>query len=361
MTRDLQLERLRDLGNMFCHTPLVEVRCRYRGRECSVFGKYEGYNFSGSVKDRVSYFVLKYSYERDLIQPGDEIVEVTSGNTGIAFAALGRALGHPVHIIMPDWLSAERYALMELYGASVEKITRAEGGFIGSIERARARSEQAGVFYPDQFSNEFNVLAHQLTTAPETCSQLASIGRVPDVFVAGVGTGGTVMGFSRYIRDHGFHCDCHPLEPENSPTLTTGGCKIGSHRLQGISDEFIPAIVKLDELAPIVSVDDGDAILMAQQLNHCGLSVGISSGANFLGALMLLGDGNFEGKTVVTIFSDSASKYLSTGLCKKEPVKDGHLSRDVEILGFQVHASWRTRDGLFLQDLPPGPPCEWHI
>jgi cysteine synthase A len=326
-----------------------------------VFGKYEGYNFSGSIKDRVAYFVLKYSYERGLIEPRDEIVEVTSGNTGIAFAALGRALGHRVHIIMPDWLSEERYALMELYGATVEKVTRAEGGFIGSLERARERAKTPGVFYPDQFSNEFNVLAHQLTTAPETCAQLAAIGRKPDVFVAGVGTGGTVMGFSRHMRSLGIRCRCHPLEPANSPTMTTGGCKIGSHRLQGISDEFIPAIIRLEELSSIVSVDDGDAILMAQQLNHCGLSVGISTGANFLGALMLLEKEQNPGLTAVTIFSDSAAKYLSTGLCRKEPQKDDHLSKDVEILGFQVHASPRKDDGVFSRGFPPGPPCEWHI
>lgn len=361
MTPQIQLERLSNLANMFCHTPLVEVHCRYRGRECSVFGKYEGYNFSGSIKDRVSYFVLKYSYERGLIRPGDEIVEVTSGNTGIAFAALGRALGHPVHIIMPDWLSEERYALMELYGATVEKVTRGEGGFIGSLERARARAARPGVFYPDQFSNEFNVLAHQLTTAPETCWQLAAIGRSPGHFIAGVGTGGTVMGFARHMRSHGISCACHPLEPANSPTLTTGGCKIGTHRLQGISDEFIPAIVKLDELAPIISVDDGDSILMAQQLNHCGLSVGISSGANFLGALKLLEQCGNPRDTVVTIFSDSAAKYLSTGLCRKEPEKDDHMSRDVEVLGFHVHPSSRPAHGLFSDSFPPGPPCEWHI
>ena len=361
MTPQLQLERLRDLGNMFGHTPLVEVMCKFRGKECRIFGKYEGYNFSGSIKDRVSIFVLKYSYERGLIQPGDEIVEVTSGNTGIAFAALGRALGHPVHIIMPDWLSEERYALMELYGATVEKVSRSDGGFLGSLERARQRAERPGVFYPDQFSNEFNVLSHQLTTAPETCSQLAAIDRSPQHFVCGVGTGGTVMGFARHMKSHHISCACHPLEPANSPTLTTGGKKIGSHRLQGISDEFIPAIVDLTELESIISVDDGDSILMAQQLNSCGLSVGISSGANFLGALQLLEtSGNFQ-DTVVTIFCDSAAKYLSTGLCKKEPTKDSFLSKDVQILGFQVHSSRRTVNDIFTKNFPSGRPCEWHI
>ncbi len=360
MTPELQLQRLHDLGSMFCHTPLVEVTCRHRGREHRIFGKYEGFNFSGSIKDRVAFFVLKYSYERGLIKPGDEIVEVTSGNTGIAFAALGRALGHPVHIIMPDWLSAERYALMELYGATVEKVSRAEGGFLGSLERARERAKRPGVFYPDQFSNEFNVLAHQLTTAPEVCAQLASLGRTASVFVAGVGTGGTVMGFARHVRSRGIHCPCHPLEPANSPTLTTGGKKIGSHRLQGISDEFIPALVKLDELAPIVGVDDGDSILLAQQLNRCGLSVGLSTGANFLGALKLLESGN-AGGTAVTIFCDSAVKYLSTGLCRSEPLREGFLSTETEILGFQIHASRRPAESPFNQNFPAGNPAEWHI
>ena len=362
MTSEIQLQRLRDLGNMFCHTPLVEVVCRLRGREYRVFGKYEGYNFSGSIKDRVSFSVLKYSYERNLIRLGDEIVEVTSGNTGIAFAALGRALGHRIHIIMPDWLSAERYALMELYGASVERVSLAEGGFLMSLMKARERAKLPGVFYPDQFSNEFNVLAHQLTTAPEICGQLSAIGRSPSLFVAGVGTGGTVMGFARYVRELGIDCRCHPLEPSNSPTLSTGGRKIGTHRLQGISDEFIPAIVNLKELASIVSVDDGDAIIMAQQLNRCGLSVGISTGANFLGALqLLLANDAPADLTVVTIFSDSAVKYLSTGLCRSEPVKENFLSRDLEILGFQVHASPRLECNPFMEAFPSGSPGDWHI
>jgi cysteine synthase A len=142
------------------------------------------------------------------------------------------------------------------------------------------------------------------------------------------------MGVLKYCKDHKIKCDCHPMEPSNSPTLTTGGKKIGKHRIQGISDEFIPDILKLDQLKEIVSVDDGDAIIMAQKLNQAGLSVGISSGGNFIAALKLIAESG-EDKVAVTIFCDSSMKYLSTDLCRKEPVNLDFLSTDVEIISFK--------------------------
>jgi len=161
-----------------------------------------------------------------------------------------------------------------------------------------------------------------------------------------------VMGFYQYCQEINSPCKCYPLEPANSPTLTTGGKKIGKHRIQGISDEFIPEIVKLEQLQEIVSIDDGDAIIMAQKLNNRGLSVGISSGANFLGALKILlknqtnfvGDfaKNFPSKSpskfpcVATIFCDSSLKYFSTDLCQIEPVKPDFMSTNIEILGLKI-------------------------
>ena len=163
--------------------------------------------------------------------------------------------------------------------------------------------------------------------------------RDSDAFVAGVGTGGTVKGVGQFLRVRNQRVRVHPLEPSNSPTLTTGH-KIGKHRIQGISDEFVPAVVDLAWLDPVVDAWDGDAILMAQALaKHLGLAVGISSGANFLGAVQLveqLGAAADDGNAVVTVFADSNKKYLSTDLCRDEPVRDHYLTPRVELIGFRA-------------------------
>jgi cysteine synthase A len=156
-----------------------------------------------------------------------------------------------------------------------------------------------------------------------------------DAFVAGVGTGGTIMGTGRYLKEMNPSVRLYPLEPSNSPTISTG-YKVGAHRIQGISDEFIPAIIKLDELDEVVSVDDGDSIIMAQKLaSELGIAVGISSGANFLGALMKLEEMGTDAN-IVTVFSDDNKKYLSTDLMKKEPVKEGFLSTDVKLKSYKA-------------------------
>jgi cysteine synthase A len=280
--------------------------------------------------------ILTRAGEEGLLAPGAPIVEATSGNTGIALAAIGRALGHPVEIFMPDWMSAERIALLRGLGAGVHLVSRAEGGFLGSIDRAEAfASAHPGAFLPRQFSNAQNVAAHESTTGPEICRQLAAEGLAPDAFVAGVGTGGTVMGVGRYLRRVSPQARVHPLEPAGSPTLTVGH-KVGSHRIQGISDEFVPAIVDLDFLDPVVSVDDGDAILMAQRLaRQVGLAVGISSGANFLGAVKVQDD-LWPDATVVTVFPDDDKKYLSTDLLRDEPVRPGYMAPAIRLLGFDA-------------------------
>lgn len=328
------IEKIHLLSKAFGNTPLVEIVIKYKGEIRKIYGKYEAFNFSGSIKDRMAIHIIKKAYENGEIKEGDTIVEATSGNTGIAFAALGRALGHKVKIFIPDWLSTERYAKMELLGADLVRISKEQGGFLRSIEEARKlAAAHDDVYCPEQFTNPENVNAHAQTTAKEIFAQLKSIGLKPNYFVAGVGTGGTVMGMLKYCKDHKISIKCHPMEPENSPTLTTGGKKIGKHRIQGISDEFIPEIVKLNQLDEIISVDDSDAIIMAQKLNKSGLSVGISSGANFIAALKLIRE-RPKSEVVVTILCDSALKYLSTDLCRKEPVKLGFLSSDVEVMHY---------------------------
>jgi len=219
-------------------------------------------------------------------------------------------------------------------------ISKEEGGFLGSIRRSEElAASKKGVFLPRQFSNLDNIEAHYRTTGPEIWWQLRWHSLYPDAFIAGVGTGGTIMGVGRYLREKRPSIRLHPLEPSNSPTMSTGH-KVGKHRIQGISDEFIPPIVNLNSLDGVVAIDDGDSILMAQKLAaELGLGVGISSGANFLGALQIQNEMGRDA-VVVTVFSDDNKKYLSTDLLRSEPVKDGFLTPDIKLLG--VHAFKRV-------------------
>lgn len=330
------LPNFMQIENLVGNTPMLAVHFEFRGRERTIFAKAEYLNLSGSIKDRMALHILKEAYRTGKIKAGDTIVEATSGNTGIAFAAVGRAFGHPVRIFMPDWMSKERIALIRSYGAEVVLVSREQGGFLGSIDFCECYArDNENVFLPCQFSNESNPDAHYQTTAPEIWNQLQQYDLTPDAFIAGVGTGGTIMGTGAFLREKNPNIKIHPLEPAESPTLTTG-YKVGSHRIQGISDEFIPAIVALDKLDEIVSVSDGDSILMAQKLAcDLGLAVGISSGANFLGALLAQEKIGAE-KVVVTIFADDNKKYLSTDLVKEECCKESYLSPEIRLLGYQT-------------------------
>ena len=321
---------------MIGNTPLITIRFTFKGKPRVLYAKAEHINMTGSIKDRMAFYILKMAYEQGRIQPGDTIAEATSGNTGISFAAIGRALGHRVVIFIPDWMSRERVALIRSLGAEVVPVSREEGGFLGSIRLTEELAErQPQVFLPCQFSNLANVEAHEQTTGPEIWWQLYANSVVPDAFIAGVGTGGTIMGVGRFLRQHNPSIRLHPLEPAESPTLSTG-YKVGQHRIQGISDEFIPAILELGELNRVISVADGDAILMAQKLAaSLGLAVGISSGANFIGALMVQNELGADA-AVVTVFPDDNKKYLSTDLLREETVKDGYLTPEVELVSYSA-------------------------
>lgn len=328
--------RIQGLSSLIGNTPLLAVGFEYQGRKRRIFAKAENMNMTGSIKDRMAYHILKRAVTKKTLQPGNTIIEATSGNTGISIAAIGRALGHPVTIFMPDWMSKERINLIKSFGAVVNLVSKEEGGFLGSIDRSNKLAESIpGSFLPKQFSNIDNPEAHYLTTGPELWWQLKYRYLKPDAFVAGVGTGGTVMGVGRFLKEQDSTINVHPLEPANSPTLSTG-YKVGKHRIQGISDEFIPSIVELDKLDSIISVDDGDAIIMAQKLAEIGIGVGISSGANFIGALKVQ---NMLGKDaiVVTVFPDDNKKYLSTDLLKDEPVKNDFLSPCIKLLEFSSY------------------------
>jgi len=327
--------RFKSLEALIGNTPLLAIYLRYRGEPRTVYAKYEQVNMTGSIKDRMALHILRQAYLNGEIKPGDTIAEATSGNTGIAFAAVGRALGHPVTVFMPDWMSHERMALISSFGASIVPVSRTQGGFLGSIRMSEElAARDRNVFLPCQFANEANAAAHMQTTGPEIWYQMRLHGLTPDGFVAGVGTGGTVMGVGRYLRSKNPAIKVHPLEPAESPTISTG-CKVGQHRIQGISDEFIPALLKVDELDPVVEAADGDSIIMAQKLAAAGLAVGISSGSNLIGALKIQ-DAIGKDARVVTVFSDSNKKYLSTDLMRTEAVKPGYLAPDTEVLGFDA-------------------------
>lgn len=323
------------ISHLIGNTPLLAIHFTYKNEERIIYAKAENFNMTGSIKDRMALHILTKAHKRGELVAGVPLVEATSGNTGISISSIGKALGHHVTIYMPDWMSSERKNLIRSMGATVHLVSKEEGGFLGSIEMAKQEAKRIGGFLTNQFSNQDNCEAHYLTTAPELWFQLIYRNLKPDAFIAGVGTGGTIMGVGKYLREMNPEVKIFPLEPSNSPTMSTGH-KVGKHRIQGISDEFIPAIIDLHKLDHVVAVDDGDAIIMAQKLaSELGLAVGISSGANFIGALMVQ---NELGKdaVVVTVFSDSNKKYLSTDLLKTEPIKEGFLSTDVVLTDFSA-------------------------
>ena len=225
---------------------------------------------------------------------------------------------------------------MKSYGAEIRLVSKEEGGFLGSIKMTEELAEKGGVFLPCQFSNEDNTMAHYFTTGEEISNQLKAIGLKADGVVAGVGTGGTVMGIAKRLREDNPECKAFPLEPLNSPTLSTG-YKTGAHRIQGISDEFIPPILKMEEMYKVVSVDDIDSIIMSKMLSQrFGIGVGISSGANILGCLKAQ-DMIGSDKVIVTVLADDNKKYLSTDYSDDWKIKDGYMTKDIELVSIKAY------------------------
>ncbi|GAB3702297.1 PLP-dependent cysteine synthase family protein [Spirosoma flavus] len=323
------------LWHLVGNTPMLELVYTYQGQPRSLYVKCEQYNLTGSMKDRMALHILHQAYRQGKISPGDRIVEATSGSSGIAFSAIGRSLGHPVTIIMPAGVSQERIDIIRSLGADVVLFSKEEGGFLGAIRRAEEMAAiDPNVFLPRQFANNDNAEAHRLTTGKEIWQQLRSVDVTLDAFVAGVGTGGTVMGVGRYLKSQKSTIRVHPLEAAESPTLSVG-YKTGAHRIQGFFDEFIPDTLKLAELDDVVQASDGDAILMAQQLAHqLGIAVGISSGANLIGAIKLQQEMGPQAR-VVTVLCDCNKKYLSTDLVRQEPLKPNYISPRIEFTDYR--------------------------
>lgn len=330
-------EKFEALASLVGNTPMTEIALDFDGQERRVYAKLEYYNLTGSIKDRMALHILQNAYQTGLIRQRDRIAEATSGNTGIAFAAAGAFLGNPVTIFMPDWMSQERVDLIRSFGAEIRPVSEEEGGFLGAIRLAEKMGQEDGAFLPRQFSNPENVEAHCQTTGKEILDQISRFGREPDGVVAGIGTGGTLMGIRKAILEQYPSCRFYPLDPANSSPLATGGKAGGKHRIAGIGDEFIPDIVRLGLLNDIILVDDGDAINMARMLSaRLGMGVGISSGANFLGALKVQEILENKNAAVITIFADDNKKYLTTDLMREQPAKPDHLTPRIRLRGFRT-------------------------
>ena len=314
-----------NIDKLIGNTPMIKINIKYNGKITSVFAKLEYYNYTGSIKDRLANYIIKESYKNGMLKKGMPIVEATSGNTGIAFAALGAYYGHPVHIFMPDWASVERINIMKLYGAKVYLVSKEEGGLKEAIKRADELASEINGFRPDQFNNSMNIDAHYNGTGKEIVESLDKI----DAFVSGIGTGGTLIGIAKKLKEKFKNIKIVALEPKQLPILSKGITE-GIHKIEGIGDDFIPNIVDRDIIDDVVTIDDRDAINMARILaRKFGLGVGISSGANLI-ASVLTGEDN-----VVTIFADDFKKYLSTDLVKDIELDDGLISNKIEILSIE--------------------------
>ena len=318
------------MNHLIGDTPIVKIKYRYHDHVSEVYCKLEQYNLTGSIKDRVAEYILKSAEETGDLKEGMPIIEATSGNTGISFAALGARKNHPVIIYMPDWVSMERQKLMKLYGAEVKLISKEEGGFQACIEQADQLSKETKGFRPNQFSNEKNVEAHYMTTGYEIVKQIHEpIGG----FTSGIGTGGTLMGIGKRLKETWKDVKIVALEPKELPMLS-GYTGIGSHKIEGIGDDFIPEIVDSSIIDDVVLIHDDDAVMMSYRLSSkLGLGVGISSGANFLSAVLLKEKCK---QAVVTIFPDDAKKYLTTDLLKTENLSVSPWVNDIVLLEYEI-------------------------
>ena len=311
------------------NTPLIKIKYKYNGKENYIYTKLESYNITGSIKDRVAYYIIKKAYEKGSLKKGMKIVEATSGNTGIALAAIGAYFGNPVHIFMPDWVSKERLNLMKMYNAEVKLISKEEGGFKRAIKEAKEYSIKHNAFLTNQFENEDNVLAHFETTGEEIVQKLENdIGG----FVSGIGTGGTLIGVAKRLRKANKNVKIYALEPNVMPLLSQNKI-LGEHKIEGIGDDFIPQIVEGEKIDEIILVNDDDAINMSRRLAlNLGIGVGISSGANMIASVIAKEKNNGN---IVTVFPDDNKKYLSTDLSKAIVNDKEYISNKIELVDYE--------------------------
>ena len=273
----------------------------------NLYLKLEYTNMTGSVKDRAALEMILDAENRGILRSGSTVIEPTSGNTGIALAAIAKSRGYDCIIVMPDSMSVERQQMIASYGAQVV-LTPGKLGMAGAVEKARELATSLpGGWIANQFENPANAKAHYRTTGPEIWAQTG--GKV-DIFVAGVGTGGTLTGTGRFLREQNPDIRLVAVEPEKSPLLSQG--RAGSHGIQGIGANFIPGVLEVTLLDEIMTVTDEDAVSAAKALAMRGFPAGISAGANLCAALRLAAQ--YPDKTVVTVLPDSANRYHSLGL-----------------------------------------------
>ena len=297
------------------NTPLVRFRSIEKafGLEAKIYAKIESFNPAGSAKDRVALFMINDAEEKGLIQPGATIIEPTSGNTGIGLAAVGLSRGYKVILTMPETMSIERVNLLKAYGASVI-LTEGSKGMQGAVQKAEELAKETeNSFIPGQFDNPANPRAHYSTTGPEIYETLDGDA---DIFVAGVGPGGTITGVGRYLKEKNPDTSVVAIEPFSSPLLSEG--KAGPHGLQGIGANFVPSILDTDIYDEIITVKEEDAYekgRLAASLE--GFLVGITSGAAIHGAVTLALRPENKGKNIVAFLPDTGDRYLSTPMFSK--------------------------------------------
>ena len=320
------------IKNLIGNTPMIKINYEYKGKNKYIYTKLEYYNLTGSIKDRVGYYIINNAKKNGQLNENMPIVEATSGNTGISLSALGRYYGHKVYIFMPDWVSSERVNLMKSFGAEVKLISKEEGGFIKCVEEAKEFSKQIGGFLSNQFENLDNILAHYETTGVEIIKQIdEEIGG----FISGVGTGGTLVGTGLKLKEKYKNIKIFALEPDKMPMISKGKV-IGNHKIEGIGDDFVPDLLNknINIINDIFLINDDDAINMSRLLaRKLGLGVGISSGANLIGAILA---GDKVDKPIVTVFADDNKKYLSTDLIKDIDNNNEFISNNVNIIGYDI-------------------------
>ena len=294
------------------NTPLVEVSNieKELGLEATVLVKLEYFNPAGSVKDRIAKAMIEDAEAKGLLKEGSVIIEPTSGNTGIGLAAIAAAKGYRIILTMPETMSVERRNILKNYGAEIV-LTDGSKGMKGAIEKAdELAKEIPGGFIPGQFVNPANPAIHKATTGPEIWAD--TDGKV-DIFIAGVGTGGTVTGVGEYLKEQNADVKVVALEPEDSPVLSEG--KAGAHKIQGIGAGFVPDVLNTEVYDEVFKASKADAFETAKLLSKSeGISVGISSGAALYGAIQLAKRPENKGKVIVALLPDSGDRYYSTPL-----------------------------------------------
>lgn len=290
------------------HTPLVKLQRLSEGLPATVLVKVESFNPANSVKDRIGAAIIEAAEESGELKPGGTIVEATSGNTGIALAMVGAARGYNVVLTMPETMSSERRVMLRAYGAEII-LTPGSAGMQGAVDKANEIVKQRdNAILASQFTNPANPQRHRETTAEEIWED--TDGKV-DIFVAGVGTGGTVSGVGEVLKERNPEAKVYAVEPADSPLLSTG--KAGPHKIQGLGANFIPETLDRKVLDEIIPVSSDDAVRVARELGTKeGILGGISSGANVWAALELAKREENAGKTIVTLVTDYGERYVST-------------------------------------------------